>query len=724
MKLTLDFVYDKINNANKFIQKSIDENDNILKQEYNTNAIIEYNSFLEYIDIRDYLLIDSKPLIPKEILLESFFNTGTLYKTNAEIYNKINIENYKKNILLRDPQIINTLEIEKIFRIAIGYFLNILRIKFEDANSTLQIISIFTQLCFVNQESSSKCLGYLQEALLYDPCDANIHYNLGFMYQKCNKIETSMIHYKLAIKLAKENEQNLIVNCYNGISCIYKSVKQWPEALHYLLKAKQIINLDPDINNSLGTVYTELRRTDLADKCYNIAIENYKNTFISTDKTFLLCELYLNYGHMFSYNGNNQKAIEQYNKSIQICPKFLLPFQNKIMNLCYLFDVLADPMYITNQHKLINNVYKQTLERIPFDFSKQPQNSKINIGIISGDFVEHPVSYFISTFLKEYNSDIFNIYCYSECIINTDVFNKNIKFKLIKGLNSIDASTLIYNDNIKILIDLTGHTAFNRLDIFYLAPAPIQITYIGYPFTTGLHTMNYRITDRICDNASISQPFYTEKLLFLDNCFLCYDVPKELPIINYVKTKNIKIGCFNRLNKITDNVIKYYNEILKNNENIEFIFKTKALINKKIQKEFLNKFDKNVLNRIKIIDCTITHQAHLLEYNKVDLAIDTFPYSGTTTTCESLLMGVPVFTVYDSKFYFHAQNVSASILKNSDLEYFVLDNKDDIHNKIKVIQENMNLIDKNMIRNKFINGNVCNKKVYMKNIENLLQSLI
>lgn len=701
------------------------ENDLAKKQEYILKAIEEYAKILKDIDIRDYLLIDSKPKISKEVVVEAFYNTGTLYKTIAEINNANNIAELNKNILLRNGTTTNTEKIEGIFRKAISYFLNVLRIKFEDANATLQIISIYTQLCFINQNDKQKCLSNLQEGLLYSPTDATIHYNLGYIYLRLNKIELAMIHYKLAIELSNgkntlENKR-LKINSYNGIACIYKSVKQWPEALHYLLKAKQISNLDPDINNSLGTVYTEMRRTDLADKAYNTAIENYKNSFISTDHTFLISEIHLNYGHMFSYNGENQKAIEQYNKSIKICPKFLLPFQNKIMNLCYLFDKLQDKMYITNQHKLINNIYKQTIDNTKkYIFKAKNKGEKINIGIISGDFVDHPVSFFITTFLKNYNKNIFNVICYSECIID----NPNLNFKLIKGTTSRECADIIYNDNIHILLDLTGHTAFNRLDVFYLSPAPIQITYIGYPFTTGLTSMNYRITDSICDDKIISQQYYTEKLLFLENCFLCYDLPKELPTLtnNFISTR-LKIGCFNRLNKINDNVIEFYNDILLKNINIEFVFKTKALINKNIKSIFLNKFDTNVLDRINIIDCNITHDSHLLEYNNVDISIDTFPYSGTTTSCESLLMGVPVFTLYDKINYFHAQNVSTSILKNSDLDFFVLDNKEDIHEKLRYIQNTKHLFTKEIVRSKFINGYVCNKTEYMKNITKMFKDL-
>ena len=746
------FVVKNVNNilkyANDYISKTINSNKDI--QNNRLKAINILQKFVDCLEVTDYLLIDSKPEISRDIFLETHFTLGTLYKNLAEYEIQNQIDNLRKHELNKEKIDDNlSQKNEETFRKAINCFQKILFVSFDDQFALKQITSIFTQLCLFSQNNLMQCLRYLEESLFYTPDNETIHYNLGYIYQRLNKLELSIIHYKISIKLAnsKEKETNetkevkeemrkLLINNYNGISSIFRSIKKWPEALHYLQKAEKIDQRDPDIQNQLGIVYTEMRRTDLAEKSYIKAIENYKKTFISTDPKFFLSEIYLNYGHMHSYNGDNTKSVENYNKSLQICPKFSLPFQNKLMNLSYLFDQFDDKMYIYNQHKLTNKLYKKGNNKYKFDKSFYNSN-KINIGIISGDFVDHPVSFFISTFLKNFDNNKFNVTCYSECIIDTTSFNEKLQFKTIKNMSNEHASDMIYTDKIHILFDLAGHTAFNRLDIFAMKPSPIQITYVGYPFSTGLDEMDYRITDNICDgDFSVSQKFYTEKLIALKNCFLCYN-PGDTIIRDSelkrnvelkrnqqnVKEKELVIGCFNRINKITDNVIKMYNNILLSVPNTKFVFKTKALINKKIATDFINKFNKNVRSRIEILDCTISHRDHLLTYNNVDIAIDTFPYSGTTTTCEALYMGVPVFSLYDSTYYFHPQNVSCSILKNSDLDFYVVNSEEEMICKIKELKTKDIKELKIDTRSKFLNGKVCDSKEYMKNIQTLLLDL-
>jgi predicted O-linked N-acetylglucosamine transferase (SPINDLY family) len=697
------------------------QNLNLLKK-----AIQIYENFLGLIDITDYLLIDAEhPYVPKKVYVQTYYKLGTYLKTLVEK----EIENARKSNMF-----VFTTEHENIYRKAIFCFITVHRVVFEHDNSISQLMSIYCQLCSHTQKEPLKAIAYLNEALVFSPQNTVINYNLGFMYQKINKLELSLSHYKLAIftnQFVTNPQEKLFnyISCYNGISGIYRSIKQWPESLFYLLKANAIHPTEPSVCNQLGVTYTEMRRTDLAETFYLRAIENYKSCIINQDYDYLLSEIYLNMGHMYAYNGDNNKSIECYNKSLKVNPTFLLAFQNKIFNLCYMQNEITDINYISKQHRNINTLLKSKNNKLyNFDHLKSKSNDvKLNIGIISGDFKDHPVSYFINPLLTSYDTTKYNIYCYSECVFDITSIQKDLNFKFIKNKSTEEVSKIIYSDNIHILFDLSGHTAFNRLDVFADKPAPIQISYIGYPYTTGVRNMDYRITDAICDNDKISQKYYTEKLLYLNNCFLCYNpVNKDLPLSDtqpFLKNKFITISCFNRLNKINKHVIQLFNKILTKFKNVKFVFKTKALNNKIITSNLLEKFDKGNRDRIIMMECSISHEKHLLEYNNIDIAIDTFPYSGTTTSCESLMMGVPVFSLYDDVQYYHPHNVTTSILKNSDLDNFVFKNENELFTKIQTLIDQspeywMHL--KKNTRDSFLNGKVCNKELYMKNMDQLL----
>ena len=723
-------------NASAMINKIVDsDNINLMLV-----AAFELAKICFSLDSRDYLLLDSKPVVPREIYIEGFFNLGTLLKMTVERLiqsRQLELNKNNANRKTNDSELVLSDFEQSIFSKSLGCFNSILAIDFENENAIKQITSVYTHLVLFSQHNLQKACQYLTQSLFYSPNSPLLHYNLGHIYQRLNDLPLSIIHYKLSISLLhnerNDNEQvykRAVVNNYNGISSVYRSLKQWPQALYYSQKAQNILPDDPDINNQLGVVYTEMRETQRAEECYLIAIKNYNKTFISTDPTFLLCELYLNYGHLHSYNGDNNNSIECYNKALELCPRFTLPFQNKVMNLSYVFDQLKTKMYITKQHKMINQLYEPIRSEFKstcnFSFYRTV-NTKINIGVISGDFADHPVSFFINTFLQNYDKDRFNVTCYSECIIQ----NENFNFKLIKGMSAGQVATLIYNDHIDILLDLAGHTAYNRLDVFALKPSPIQITYIGYPFTTGLNQMDYRITDSVCDgDFSVSQKFYTEKLIALKNCFLCYDpklksYPKMTPT-PFLTNGWITIGCFNRVNKITESVREQFNRILLEFKDIRFVFKTKALINLRVRERFIESFDESVRDRIIVLDCTLTHEQHLLTYNQIDIAIDTFPYSGTTTSCEALLMGVPVLSMYDSTYFFHPQNVTCSLLKNSDLSEYIFNNEQELHHKIRELQTKPSSFWKELktrTRLKFTTGKVCNKNEYINNLQDLFTDL-
>ncbi|NDD53035.1 hypothetical protein EBZ39_04010 [bacterium] len=725
-----------LRDAKVYINKSLTAESAQDTQQFRFKAIGLLSGVLDKVDITEYLLIDTEGnadtvndteghvSLTKEEYLHSLFTLGTLYKTYTETDITLNAHTF----LPRH---------DTYFKKAIDYFVLMLRVTVKNELASTQLTSIFTQICYYRDSKgdTSSALATLQQALFWIPESPVIHYNLAFVYHKLNRLEQSVIHYKLGCTLLARHTSTdtadfeLLVSCYTGISGVYRSVKQWPEALYYLLKAKDLKPEDPEVLNQLGVVYTEMRRTDLAEIAYTSGIEHAKPSGT------LLADLYMNLGHMHSYNGDNTLAMESYNKSIALNPKGRLAFQNKLMNMTYIFDLLPEG-YILEQHKKVNLLFaKGTRDATNANL----RSDLINIGFVSGDFVSHPVSFFINSFLKHFDTTRFTVTCYSECVINGEF--SNVKYRIIKGMSASQVTRQVNDDNIHILVDLSGHTALNRLDVFALRAAKVQVSYIGYPYSTGLTEMDYRITDTLCDNLEISQPMYTERLVQLPGCFLCYTPgftgdpavtcttpgPHPCPFLRSSRRK-LTIGCFNRLNKINDKLIDILNKLLYTFPEVHLIFKTKALINKTVRAKFLAKFNSSFHQRIIVLDCTISHEAHMATYNDIDIAIDTFPYSGTTTSCEALWMGVPVITMYDTVNYFHAQNVTASILLNTSpvLEKFVCKSVEDVVSLVGGLLDEPDEFYrdlKNTTKDLFRNGPVCDGPGHTRRLEELFTQL-
>jgi predicted O-linked N-acetylglucosamine transferase (SPINDLY family) len=270
------------------------------------------------------------------------------------------------------------------------------------------------------------------------------------------------------------------------------------------------------------------------------------------------------------------------------------------------------------------------------------------------------------------------------------------------------------------LFDLSANTGDNRLDTFVLKPAPIQISYCGYPGSSGINSMDYHLTDKIADKPGFSEKYYSEKLIWMKNCFLCYTPSvTELPVLSEppcIKNGYITFGTFNRFNKINKLVLSTWNEILLKT-NARFIIKTKEFTTEKLKKQFMGSFDDSVLDRITILEYSDLYTQHLPDYNKMDVSLDTFPYSGTTTSCESLLMGVPVLTYYDNVKYYHSQNVTSSLMIHSNLRNFVAYSREQY---IQKAVEMSQIKSKETIRTSFINSPVYDHEGFANDFGNTL----
>ena len=306
------------------------------------------------------------------------------------------------------------------------------------------------------------------------------------------------------------------------------------------------------------------------------------------------------------------------------------------------------------------------------------QNKKIRIGYVSSDFNSHSVFYFIEPVLKSHNKDLVEVYAYyngNKYDGKTDEIKRLVDhWSPIHFLNTSSAVQKIREDKIDVLVDLNGYTRGNRLDIFACKPAKYQGTWIGYPATTAMAAIDFRVSDDGIDNTQKSNDCFSEKLLEIrSDFFSVYSPPKNAPAVSEAPSRHnrfITFGSFNNFNKLNSEALYLWASILSEVPNSRMLIKNRSVKFDLVKDNIIGSFNAFHIDveRIKFIDWDISSEQHYSRYAEIDLMLDTFPYNGTTTTCESLWMGVPVIS-FDGNS--HRSRVSARIMKAIGLPDFV-----------------------------------------------------
>jgi protein O-GlcNAc transferase len=577
----------------------------------------------------------------------------------------------------------------------------------------------------------------LKQLLVYQPHDYLLQYVIGMTYKNLNECNDAISHFKLTVSIIDKlytyerdkHDANNLINYKSGalytIAQIYYKLNNVYLSRYYALKAYESNPYDADVNNIMGVLYIHMREIDKAIQHFERIPDEQKTDAI-----------YTNLGSAYCYKINYAKAIEYYDK----IPNNLQAFQNKLFTSHYILDTISDDMYMYELHKQINRFWYDAKIKSPNEYARKPLGSKLKIGFVSGEFIYNNVRgvimYFMHSILQLFDRNKFDIICYSiQPITQVQKMFPDVAWRHTHdGIHTQDLKNIIHSDGIDILFDMAGHTSADRLDVFAIRAAPIQISYCAYPNTSGLWNMDYHIVDKYCDSDGISpgpggvirpstQRYYTEKLIFMDKCFLNYtpyvDGPLFLAEQACIRNQYLTIGTFNKLNKINSHVVDLWQTILQKSHNTRFIIKTKDLASDALRNNFMQMFsDKNVHDRISILSYSPTNTSHLLEYNNIDIALDTFPYSGTCTTCDALYMGVPVITLFDEKRQYHVQNVSSSILMNAGLSEFVCFSEEEYINKIIYYANNLKELHdiKNKIRDQFMTT-VCDGHAFVHEFE-------
>ncbi len=368
-------------------------------------------------------------------------------------------------------------------------------------------------------------------------------------------------------------------------------------------------------------------------------------------------------------NGEIDAAIDCYRRALDLQPGHAEAFSNYLLALNY--DPGAGADFVLAEHRRFEAVLG--IEARGDHRRDRDPARRLKVGYVSPDLCEHSCAFFVAPLLAAHDRTCVDVFCYA-AVKRPDATTARLRgmadhWRDIAGLDDAAAAALIERDGIDILVDLAGHTAGNRLPLFARKPAPVQVSWLGYPNTTGLRAIDYRLTDESADppgtDLAGADGRNVERLIRLPGGFLCYQPPADAPDPApppVVRGAGVTFGSFNNSSKISAPVVELWAGILARAPASRLVLKARQLESQALRQHYAGLFSARGIaaDRLVLLPWTATIRAGMAAYDEVDIALDTFPYNGTTTTCEALWMGVPVVTLAGDR---HASRVGASLLR-------------------------------------------------------------
>jgi len=411
-------------------------------------------------------------------------------------------------------------------------------------------------------------------------------------------------------------------------------------------------------------------------------------------------------------------------KLLRIYPWDAATHSNLLLCQHYLPDL--DSEIIAHQHRRWARIHTADI-REKSDHPNDPDPDRpLRIGYVSPDFCTHCVASFFESLLDGHDRERFELYGYgnvpSQCRDATTqrLVSKFDQYRDIWELDDQPAIELIQSDRMDILVDLSGHTRLNRLILFSHRPAPIQVSYLGYPHTTGMRAIDYRFTDSVADDHANQQRFYVEKLIRLDTCFACYR-PSALSIEvskpPVLRQGHITFGAFAGSEKHNLTMVSMWADLLETNPKARLLLRFRVAHEGLIQQQCREAFVRRGIDPGRIVFDGIRGPTdHLLVYNQIDIALDTYPWNSHTSMCEALWMGVPVITLTGDTF---VSRMGRSVLDRLDLGFFSASSPGEYVKKATALAQDTDALAKlrATLRTRMRNSVICNAKAQAQAVE-------
>jgi len=623
---------------------------------------------------------------------------------------------------------------------------------------------------------------HLQQALILSPNDLDIMFRRAHCLQNAGEIENAIELYETlaTLKPGLASVLNNLGNAYANIGelekaldCLQRVVAVEPNypdgyanlgnVLHRLGRHREAegavcdaIGLDaqnPNYWYNLGNVLQAMQRYEDAIRCYRRSIRfdedfagchnnlgnvyralgQYSNALPAFENAIRLdggsADTYANLGGLCNDAGEHALSRKYYEKALISDENCISAFSNLLYLLNYTDDEPTVSLLELSREWGMRFA-PSTTKDWQLGVKGSIHNRKIRIGYVSPDFRRHSVAFFFEALLDGYDHNSSEVFCYSNVVLEDEI-SARIKSKCdhwcsIVSLSDEDAAEIIRCDKIDVLVDLAGHTSGNRLQLFTQRSAPVQVSWLGYPNTTGVEDIDYRITDAIADPVP-HDAIHSERLVRLGSTFLCYRPDETAPPVAslpMLENGHVTFGCFNNISKITDPVIHTWAALLNNVPGSRLFIKSKMFDDDQLRHRFESRFTKQGVDasRLELVGRTAGFSEHMRSYEKVDIALDTFPYNGTTTTCEALWMGVPVLGVTGCS---HRSRVSLSIASQIGLASLVVDKPEKLIALATSLSNSSETLVhlRSTLRRRMINSDLCNSEKFAKAMENAFRRM-
>jgi predicted O-linked N-acetylglucosamine transferase (SPINDLY family) len=548
-------------------------------------------------------------------------------------------------------------------------------------------------LLFQAQGKLDEAAKQFREALAHDSWNPGAHNNLGLVFQAQGKLDEAVTQFERALSLKRD-----YIEAYLNLGTALRGQGKLGAAVAQYQQALETAPESAEVHKYLGDALIEQGKLDEAVVQYQRAIvirpdyadahNNLGNAHRICGKLeAAICEYHLalsfqpeeaatlnNLGIALRDQGRLDEALIQFEHALAVKPDLAAAFDNLLF--CHMYEQRLSPAELAVLHCQWDARYGRAMRRNSYRTERR-EGRRIKIGYVSGDFRQHSVAWFFEPLLRAHDRQAMEIFCYAE-VKSEDEVTQRLKalsehWRITVGLSDDLVASQIAEDGIDILVDLGGHTAGNRLGVFARKPAPVQVTWLGYPCTTGLSAIDYRLVDSITDPADDALPVASEKLVRLQTPFVCYGPPLDAPPPERPASFDggpVTFGSFNNPAKLSDATIATWAKLLERLPQARLLLKGRAFADAGTRSLYQARFDDHGIaaDRITLLGSVTDAAQHLALYRELDVALDPFPYNGVTTTCEALWMGVPVVTLRGAR---HSGRVGASLLTSLGLEELI-----------------------------------------------------